>query len=124
MNPRPWWRRLGHWGLVLVATVYCAFPIYFMFVQSLKTAQEDVFGNPLIVVNPTFENFEELFERKSESVRVDGDLAIIMGAETVRPTAGAPMAGQTIQRRFTNIWRRGDRTWRLYARHANVLPAR
>ena len=37
-----------------------------MLVQSLKTPQEDVFGNPLIVVNPTLENFEELFERKSE----------------------------------------------------------
>src|SRR5205809_1115288 len=31
-----------------------------MLVQSLKTAQEDIFGNPLIVLNPTFENFEDL----------------------------------------------------------------
>jgi multiple sugar transport system permease protein len=38
-----------------------------MLVQSLKTAQEDVFGNPLIVVNPTFENFEELFQQSGES---------------------------------------------------------
>ena len=66
MNPRPWWRKLGHGGLLLVATVYCVFPIYFMLVQSLKTAEEDVFGNPFIVVNPTLENFEELFERKGE----------------------------------------------------------
>ena len=66
MNPRPWWKTLGHGGLLLVATVYCLFPIYFMLVQSLKTAQEDVFGNPLIVVNPTFENFAELFERETE----------------------------------------------------------
>ncbi len=50
-----------------MATVYCVFPIYFMFVQSLKTAQEDVFGNPLIVVNPTFENFEELFVQRGET---------------------------------------------------------
>ncbi len=50
-----------------MATLYCVFPIYFMLVQSLKTAQEDVFGNPLIVVNPTFENFEELFERKGQT---------------------------------------------------------
>jgi multiple sugar transport system permease protein len=35
-------------------------------VQSLKSAEEDVFGNPLIVRHPTFENFEELFERKGE----------------------------------------------------------
>jgi len=67
MSPRSGWRRLGHGSLLFVATVYCVFPIYFMLVQSLKTAQEDVFGNPLIVVNPTFENFEELFERKGQA---------------------------------------------------------
>jgi multiple sugar transport system permease protein len=52
--------------LLVVTTVYCVFPIYFVLVQSLKSAQEDVFGNPLIVRHPTFENFEELFERKGE----------------------------------------------------------
>jgi multiple sugar transport system permease protein len=67
MSPRPWWRKLGHGSLLVVATVYCVFPIYFMLVQSLKTAQEDVFGNPLIVLNPTFENFEELFQQSGES---------------------------------------------------------
>ena len=66
MNPRSWWRKLGHGSLLLVATVYCVFPIYFMLVQSLKTAQEDVFGNPLIVLNPTLENFEELFQQHGE----------------------------------------------------------
>ena len=66
MNPRPWWRRLGHGGLLLVAAVYCVFPIYFVLVQSLKSAHEDVFGNPFIVTSPTLENFEELFERKCQ----------------------------------------------------------
>jgi multiple sugar transport system permease protein len=66
VNPRPWWKSLGHAGLLVVTTVYCLFPIYFMLVQSLKTAQEDVFGNPLIVTRPTFENFAELFERETE----------------------------------------------------------
>jgi len=66
MNPRPWWRKLGHGSLLVLATVYCLFPIYFMLVQSLKSAHEDVFGNPLIVTSPTFENFTELFEREGE----------------------------------------------------------
>ena len=66
MNPPSWSRRLGHAGLLLVVTVYCVFPIYFVLVQSLKTAEEDVFGNPLIVTRPTLENFEELFERKGQ----------------------------------------------------------
>jgi len=73
MNPRPWWTKLGHGTVMLLATVYCLFPIYFMLVQSLKTPQEDVFGNPFIVMNPTFENFEELFERKSEVRGFVGD---------------------------------------------------
>jgi len=67
VNPRSPWRRLGRAGLILLATLYCLFPIYFMFVQSLKTAQEDVFGSPLIVTNPTFENFEELFTERGQS---------------------------------------------------------
>lgn len=61
------WRQLPHAGLVLIAVVYCLFPIYLVLVQSLKNAEEDVFGNPLIVRNPTFENFEELFHPKRES---------------------------------------------------------
>jgi multiple sugar transport system permease protein len=73
MNPKPWWLKLGHRSLLLLATVYCLFPIYFILVQSLKTPQEDVFGNPFFVRNPTFENFEELFERKSEARGFVGD---------------------------------------------------
>jgi len=67
VSRRPWWRGLGHRALLVIATVYCVFPIYYMLVQSLKSAQEDVFGNPLIVMNPTFENFEELFEQRGET---------------------------------------------------------
>ena len=67
MNPRSRRQKLGHGVLVALATIYCVFPIYFMLVQSLKTAQEDVFGNPLIVQHPTLENFEELFEARGES---------------------------------------------------------
>jgi len=66
VSPRPWWAKLGHGSLLLLAIVYCLFPIYFMLVQSLKTPEEDVFGNPFIVMNPTLENFEELFERQGE----------------------------------------------------------
>jgi hypothetical protein len=34
------------------------------------------------------------------------------------------VAGQTIRRRFTNIWKNEDGTWRLFVRHANVIPSR
>jgi ketosteroid isomerase-like protein len=63
------------------------------------------------------------YERSIEQIRVDGDVAIVMGAETLKPTGNAPFAGQTVHRRFTNIWRKEGDTWRLWARHANwILP--
>jgi len=64
VNPRSWRAKLGFAILILLVTVYCLFPIYFVLVQSLKTAEEDIFGNPLIVRHPSFESFEELFEAR------------------------------------------------------------
>ena len=64
------------------------------------------------------------FERRIEFMRIEGDVAIIMGGETVRPIGETPLAGQTVQRRFTNIWRKEGGTWHLIARHANVIPPR
>lgn len=67
MNPQRWWRKLGHGSLLALVFLYCVFPIYYMLIQSLKGAEEDIFGHPLIVLNPTFENFEELFHPKEGS---------------------------------------------------------
>ncbi|HXH81608.1 MAG TPA: nuclear transport factor 2 family protein [Candidatus Tectomicrobia bacterium] len=64
------------------------------------------------------------FDRTIEFVRVEGNLAFIMGGETVRPVGDAPMAGQTVHRRFTNVWRKEGDTWRLFMRHANNVPPR
>ena len=66
MSPRGRWR---HAFLLGVVTLYSLFPIYFITVQSLKTPEEDVFGSPLWVADPTFENYTELFERGEAQVR-------------------------------------------------------
>lgn len=47
------------------------------------------------------------FERKIEFIRIDGDFAIIMGAETVKPIGEAFLAGKTVQRRFTKYLEEG-----------------
>ena len=65
----------------------------------------------------------ESFERKIEYIRVVEDFGIIMGAETLNAVGDAP-AGQTVQRRFTNIWKKEAGTWRMIARHANVITTR
>jgi hypothetical protein len=48
-----------------------------------------------------------------------------MGLETLVPKTDAPaaglVAGQVTRRRFTNIWKKEGGTWRLFARHANVI---
>ncbi len=62
------------------------------------------------------------FETSIEALRIDGDVAIVMGAETVMPTGKAPLAGATVQRRYTHIWKRDGETWLLIARHANIRP--
>ncbi len=69
-----------------------------------------------------------IFERQIEYVRADGTLVVIMGLEIVQPLSDAPSAGlaagQTTRRRFTNIWKNEEGMWRLFARHANVIPNR
>jgi hypothetical protein len=65
------------------------------------------------------------FDREIEFIRADGPYIIIMGLETVEPIDDAPsaglVAGQSIKRRFTNIWKNEGGTWRLFVRHANVI---
>lgn len=87
-------------------------------------------GRPAVLdmfVHAGIINFS-VFERRIEHIRADGPFVFIMGLETVKPIRDAPsaglVAGQTVERRFTNIWKNEDGTWRLFARHANVIPTR
>jgi ketosteroid isomerase-like protein len=61
------------------------------------------------------------FERRIEALRFSGDVAIVMGAETVVRKGGPPGSDAPIHRRFTNIWKRSGSTWHSIARHANVV---
>jgi multiple sugar transport system permease protein len=65
-------RRRSRWlhgAILALVALYSLFPIYFITVQSLKTAEEDVFGSPLYVLDPTFENYTELFAGGEARVR-------------------------------------------------------
>ena len=61
------------------------------------------------------------FTRDIEKIFIKGNVAISMGTETVIPIGNNPKAGQTIKRRYTNIWMKQNGTWRLTARHANEI---
>jgi len=61
------------------------------------------------------------FVREIEKIRFQGDMAIVMGKETVKPDGNTPGAGQTLLRRYTNIWMKKNGKWLLIARHANII---
>lgn len=63
------------------------------------------------------------FDRRIEAVRIYGDVAVVMGGETVvtRVTTGA--APPPVERRFSHTWQRTEAGWRLIARHANRVPS-
>ena len=62
-----------------------------------------------------------LFESNPEEMMVFKDVVITMGSETIKPVRNAPMAGQTINRRYTQVWMKRKGEWKLVARHANVI---
>lgn len=59
------------------------------------------------------------FERWPETFLFFNDMVVVMGSEVVVPANGAPNAGKTIQRRYTNIWMNKNDSWQLTVRHAN-----
>ena len=61
------------------------------------------------------------FTREVEYIAIRGDVALSMGNETVLPGGDVPAAGQTVKRRYTNIWMKVEGEWKLIARHANVI---
>ena len=51
------------------------------------------------------------------------DEVVLMGEETYEPPAGNPLAGKTVRRRFTDIWRLQKGQWKLSVRQATVFSA-
>jgi ketosteroid isomerase-like protein len=61
------------------------------------------------------------YKGEMEQILVTGDIAITMGHESVVPSAGSPKGGQTIERRYTHIWKRQGDSWLLIARHSSEV---
>jgi uncharacterized protein (TIGR02246 family) len=61
------------------------------------------------------------FVREIEAVRIHGNTVVVMGTEQVIPVGNVPKAGETVRRRYTNVWINKDGKWLLTARHANAI---
>lgn len=67
----------------------------------------------------------ESFQRVIEGTAITGNVGIVMGREVVRPTPTSKLGklhpGQTLHRRFTNVFLWEDGKWRFLARQASIV---
>jgi ketosteroid isomerase-like protein len=71
---------------------------------------------------PVLRRSRTSFTRNVEEVIIRGNTVLAMGSETVVPTTeGQSQPQSEIKRRYTNIWMKMDGSWKLVARHANVI---
>jgi len=67
----------------------------------------------------------EKFDRKIEGVAITGDVGVVMGSEVVTPAANSNLGrlhhGQTLHRRYTNIFLWQGARWRFLARQASIV---
>jgi ketosteroid isomerase-like protein len=59
-------------------------------------------------------------EVKIELIQRHGDIVVVMGSDVVRN----PPDGAAVHRRFTNVWEAEGDSWRMIARHAQVVVPR
>jgi ketosteroid isomerase-like protein len=70
---------------------------------------------------PVLKRPRSVFTRDVEQIIIRGNTVFSMGSETVVAPENQTNAQQTIKRRFTNIWMKQEGSWKLVARHANVI---
>lgn len=61
------------------------------------------------------------YERIIESITFSENIAIVLGKEVSQPQKKADGTEQIITRRFTNIWIKSKKTWKLLARQATNM---
>jgi hypothetical protein len=57
------------------------------------------------------------YDTEIEHVQRYGDVVVVMGSETVTHSTAAG----AVRRRFTDLWQMEGGTWKMIARHANVI---
>lgn len=61
------------------------------------------------------------FERTIEKISFNGNIAIVMGGEIIKPQGTQVNAGKTVTRRFTHVWLYKNNEWSIIARQATVI---
>lgn len=64
------------------------------------------------------------YHRVIDYAGVRNGMVVLMGEEIVVPKPPNPLAGQTVRRRFTDLWRRDQGRWVLAVRQATIIAPR
>jgi ketosteroid isomerase-like protein len=80
-----------------------------------------VFAGKTTLDRPVLKQARAGFTREVEQIIVRDNVVFSMGSETVTPENNNNASAQTIKRRYTNIWMNKNGSWKLVARHANVI---
>lgn len=62
-----------------------------------------------------------LYTREQEYYGVYDDVVIVMGNEVVIPSGVNPDKGKILKRRYTSVYKKFEYSWKLIARHANII---
>jgi ketosteroid isomerase-like protein len=79
------------------------------------------FAGQTTLDRPVLKRSRTSFTREIEQIIIRGNTVFSMGNEMVVTTENQTNAQQIIKRRYTNIWMKQDGSWKLVARHANVI---
>lgn len=64
------------------------------------------------------------YEKEIEKMQIHDNIVVTMGSETYVPNVDLPggvKAGETVKRRFTNVWMKQNGQWLQIARHASII---
>jgi len=78
------------------------------------------FAGKTTLDRPVLKRSRTSFTRDIEQIIIRGNIVFSMGSETV-VTGDENNSQQIVKRRYTNVWIKQDPSWKLVARHANVI---
>ncbi|MCC6894530.1 MAG: carbohydrate ABC transporter permease [Anaerolineae bacterium] len=91
------WQKFMYYALLLVVAIVILFPVYFMFMVSLKQPK-DIYRTPsLLPLNASLKNYEELITEDNFFVNV-GNSLVVAGASTFVSVLFSSMAAYSLVR--------------------------
>lgn len=79
------------------------------------------FAGKTTLDRPVLQRPRIAFTRDVEQIIIRGNTAFSMGSETVVSPNEKSNSQEVVKRRYTNIWMKQGKTWKLAVRHANAI---